>query len=752
MWPQTDFPTMSMHYALSLGSVLAALTLCSASASAQFDDSSHAPSQAALLDTSQSARWMRTAYGTDLVDGRVVAGGPDFKAHFDHGRMRFTPAFGVHAPRNYPLTFAFDRAVRGDALLSQSSGTAQAQRAGNRVEFERPGGIVERYDVTRDGLELSFLVPTRPAGNGDLLVRGRLETELTLAGSTAQGGLRFELPGVGGVEIGGVTAIDARGSQIAGALRSTDGYLELVVPGAFLDQAHFPLVIDPLIGTYFEIDGNAWEDGDPDVATTSAADARYLVVWERRFSLSDTDLRGYRLDATGDYIGNFLLLENGDELSNSPAIGHVRVSQRFFVAWAETPGIFSPFNIVGRAVDGLATGSTSAKITLAASALLQSDPDVGGERTLADDDVYVVWSESGVGIRGCQVSLPTTGAAPAVFGVQQISDPVAAGENTKPSISKSAGETGVFGLAYHSGTTDVSYRTMTRNGVLTGAQLLLVSLSGTHREPSIDGDGTNFLLVFERGEGFVIGNFTDIWGASLTFNGTFLSPFAFAPIENDIFDYESNPDVVYTGGQFLVSYVDQEPNNDDAYVKLVDPFSCLACDAESLISYSSGFDQDIRSAAHYSAGLNSNQALLVWEKFAGDGDILAHLFESPDGTADFAGGCGQGGVASTPCAFAGNENFQLHLGEAAALRPAFLMISFALSPTACGPCTLWVNPGGALVYFAGVTDTQGRLSFSAGIPPGTEGVPFVSQWALTSGTACAQFGVDLSNGLQTTIE
>jgi len=716
-------------------------------AAAQAPDSSPDSSP---LSPEVTARVVRDAFGVDELDGRVVAGGPDYKAHFDGGRMRFTPAFGKLAERNYPLTFAFESLTRGGELVSAPGGVPQATRDGDQVAFARTNGVVERYDVTREGLLLSFLVPDRPAGDGDLVVRGALVTDLAFAGRQADGGFAFELPGVGGVTVGGVTAIDANGASVAGELRYAQGALELVVPDAFVDGAAYPLIIDPKINPYVAIDDNAWNDSDPAVAATNATGARYLVVWERHFSLSDSDLRAYRLDKDADYAGNFIYLENDFELSNNPAIGHVAASRRFFVAWSETPNVFQPFNVVGRAIDGWPTGSTSAKITLAASANQQLTPDVGGERTLDDDDVYVVWSESNLGIRGCQVTLPVSGSAPSAFGVQQISDPVAGGDSHGPSISKSAGDTGVFGLAYELGPSDVMYRTMTRNGALTGAQLLLASIGGPHREPSIDGDGTNFLLAFERGENFAFDS-SDIWGATFTFNGAGLQPFAFEPIENNPDDDETNPDVAFAGGQFLVSYLDVDSGLSNAYLKTIDPFTCLSCELETVISATSGSDQDTTIATFYASGLAGDQALVVWESFDGDGDILAQVYESPNAQQDLGGGCGQGGAGAAPCAFSGNSNFALHLADAAANTPAFLVVGFQDSPTSCGPCTLWPSLATAQVFYAGLTDNQGRLSFPVAMPNGTSGIAFTTQWGVAAGGACALFDIDVSDAVRTTV-
>jgi hypothetical protein len=727
---------------------LLGLTLASEPAQAQVPDSSPPPA-------SEVAGLARTAFGAGRLDGAALAGGPDYKADFAEGRMRFTPALGTRAEHNLPVSFAFADARRGAEVLAVGSALDQASVAGAVVSIPRSGGIVERYEATERGLLLSFLVAEAPAGAGDLVLRGRLETELPYAGPSAEGGHVFELPGVGGVRIGGVTAVDAAGASIAGELRYSAEpgaeALELVVPSSFVDAATYPLVVDPEIGALVVIDDNTWNDGNPDVASTTAGDARYLVVWERRFSLSDVDIRGYRLDESGDYAGSLIFLENGAEISGRPAVAHVLLRERFFVAWQEAANVFAPFNIVGRAVDGAATGSVSAKIVLAPSANVQTNPDAGGERTVDDDDVYVVWGETNLGVRGCQVNLPASGGNPTVFGLQQISDPVAGDDNASPAISKTAGETGIFGLAYHFGTGDVMYRSMTRNGSLTGAQLLLASLSGPHREPAIDGDGTNFLMVFEKGEPFPATE-TDIWGVTMTYDGLLMKHVNEMPIEADGSDDETNPDVAFTGGQFLVGYLDVDGAQTNAYLTTVDPFSCLTCGDSSILSGTTGFDQDVRIATEYAAGLTGERAFGVWENFEGDGDILGQVFESSFGQEDLGGDCGMGGAAYTPCPFDGNGNFAFHLSGAEPFSAAFLVLGFQSAAFACGPCTLWPSLATADVFYAGLTDDHGRVSYPVALPAGAVGISFTTQWGVANDGSCPLFGVDVSNGVRTTIQ
>jgi hypothetical protein len=526
------------------------------------------------------------------------------------------------------------------------------------------------------------------------------------------------------------------------------------VPGAFVDAAVYPLVIDPEIGANLTLDGSTWDDGDPDVAAANHATTRYLAVWERRFALDDVDIRALRLEADGGAIGGLLFLESGSAMSNSPAVGYVSLTERFFVAWQESPGIFSPFQIVGRGVDA-GDGAISSSLTVSPSANQQLAPDVGGERTTADNDVMVVWGEDNLGIRGRQVTLPSGGSVSTVGSALQLSDAVAGDSNYGPAISKSAGDNGRFGLAYsQSGwfPTAVYYRTMTRNGDgLTGAQLLHASIPGPHSEPAIDGDGTNFMLVFEQGEGSSDNH--DVWAAALTFTGTGLSPIVFREVEGDSLDEESNPDVAFTGGQFLVSYLDVDGGIANAYSKVLDPFTCLSCETDFTLSFTTGQDQDVKIAAHYAGGLDTDEALHVWESFDGDGDVLAQVFDSPHGQQDLGGECGAGGAAYTPCAYSGNEDFAFHLSGAQPFAPAFVALAFQQGAFGCGSCTLWPNLATADVFYAGLTDGYGRASLPVSLPGGSQGIAFTSQWAVAgAGASCPLFGVDVSNGVRTTIE
>ena len=150
------------------------------------------------------------SFGVDVVDGRTMAMGPDYKARFEPGSVTFTPALGMHAPENLPLAWTFVCAERGGAAL-EADPTAEPKIDDLTVAYSRGAAIVERYGVALEGVEQSFVFYALPPGSGDLVVHLALRSELPgELIDTGRGGALFHLPGVGGVSVGVVTGIEMR--------------------------------------------------------------------------------------------------------------------------------------------------------------------------------------------------------------------------------------------------------------------------------------------------------------------------------------------------------------------------------------------------------------------------------------------------------------------------------------------------------------------------------------------------------------
>ena len=130
----------------------------------------------AALSPSDVSSITRGSVGVARADGRTWGLGPDYKCAFRAGGIEFTPALGPGAPRNLPLGYRLESVSRGGALHFSASGASAPVAGDTEVRYGHPGGVVERYELRREGVEQSFVFPEPPPGAGELVVRGRLQT------------------------------------------------------------------------------------------------------------------------------------------------------------------------------------------------------------------------------------------------------------------------------------------------------------------------------------------------------------------------------------------------------------------------------------------------------------------------------------------------------------------------------------------------------------------------------------------------
>lgn len=742
-----------------LGLLGASFALASSAAAQSVADTGPVP--ASLLDASHGA--------VADADG-ILAGGRDYRARFLPGTVHFTPALGPRAPRTLPLEFSLETIEREGAVLLEATGRAEPRLSERRVTYGHGGGLQERYDVTEEGLEQSFLFPSRPAGSGDLVVRGRIRSDLIAAPAVELGvGPRFELPGVGAVTFGSVTGVDANGARVDGTIQLLGSVLELRLPGDFVDAAAYPLVLDPLIGAQIDVDTSVAEDGTPDVAY-DGDEATYFVVWNRVFSLVDADIRGQRVDNTGALVGGTIFVTSGANLlALQPAVASIDVNGRFLVCWEEVVLDGSPVQIRAAGVDA-DDGRVSASILVDSSPNNQSDVAVGGERTLLDDDAVVVWKEDGVGILARQITLQSAGSPLVTGGSVTIEPETVFGGVSDPAISRSGGDAGMFLITY-TGTNLLTLRTTIvaeawdRNLVPVGFGTATVSDLATFtndRLSAVDGDGENWIVAYERertigsADSFVVVRPLRLSGSLLSVNGveSFLG--------SGLGTTQERPAVSFTGRQTLVAFEELDPL-EGITLESVDPFTGLP--SGERLEASPGFNDPARPAlaSQYSGGGNListdgfDDVLAVWDTvpFGGSStDVVAYRYDSGSGPNDLGGECGGGGELLLPCLFEGNGNFAVRLEGAPASRPTFLTISGGTTSVACGPCVLVPALDGSNTTFTGMTDVNGVASFPIAVPPGVAG-GFVVAQALTfePGGPCSMFAqVRLSAGTSATID
>lgn len=220
------------------------------------------------------------------------ASGDLYKARFDRD-LTFHPLLGADAPRSLPVRWQTASVTVGGTPLARLA--AVQSHADWRCEIDH-GGVVEAYDVRPDGVEQTFTLAARPQQAGDLVIRGRIASELRAQPTDAA---RQELVfrdrhGRAVVRYGAAKAIDAAGRE-AEVTTAYDGeHIELRLSGGFLAQAAYPLVVDPLISAgdvvSFLTDGAI---GGLSVACADQSGRSLLVAYHRAFSSGDRDVFAY---------------------------------------------------------------------------------------------------------------------------------------------------------------------------------------------------------------------------------------------------------------------------------------------------------------------------------------------------------------------------------------------------------------------------------------------------------------------------
>ncbi|MCA8952273.1 MAG: hypothetical protein KDE27_22370, partial [Planctomycetes bacterium] len=191
----------------------------------------------------------------------IWAAGSNYKTSF-HGAMTFVPFCGRGVDENRTLSWRTESVRVGEVELT--SGIRGMRPVGDyRFEYDL-GGVVEAYDVRAEGLEQTFVISRRPAAGGDLVVTGAIEGNVTATNREAMHGavLFADATGNGVIGYGAATAFDALGNTVPVTTAVADGRIELRLAGSWLEQAVFPVVVDPLLSNQLFDVGNDAKDVD----------------------------------------------------------------------------------------------------------------------------------------------------------------------------------------------------------------------------------------------------------------------------------------------------------------------------------------------------------------------------------------------------------------------------------------------------------------------------------------------------------
>lgn len=704
---------------------------------------------------------LRDATRVEATAVGVEAAGWDYRAEVRVEGMTFTPALGSSAPTTQRLSLTPRQFGRADGL--QRVAPATPVLADHRTSQARGAGVTERYEVTPAGLELSWRFATKPSGSGDLVVRYDLASTMPLHG--AQRDLvSFCLPDVGGVSIGAVKGVDALGREAAGALALDGDVLELRLPSTFVDAAAYPLVLDPLIGTQFLPTANAnYDDTDADVAYNRVFD-RYLVVHRRVFSATDQVMRGQRLTDTGSLLGGLLVLGSADYIHH-PTVAHISKRGTWIVAWETAPTVFSSTDIDCCAVYAL-NGAVSATTTIASGSGDETDPDAAGDTTVGvtsdSDGALITYRVAGGGIRLARVECASNGAQPTLVSTTTISNDASA---ILPAISKSNPGTSRYVVTWREPSlvnVALRARACDRLGNLLGNPVTVSSgsilLSGLPGRSDVDGDGTDFVVLYEYGQS-PLTSAKDIYARGVRWDGaTLVTSTAAIPISTVSGIDKKEPAIAFCRHKYVALYAEQflpgTANYDIRGVEL--SASCTTCGPSHLFTGLNG--TLLRNVEHMpaicseiSSGGDSDKGMIVFTE-SDDGppftsSVVAHFYEALAGTPTPVLGtpCGTTATIGADGPFAvGNADFAITVDNLPLISLPLINVGAPGATYPVGVCSNCVILNPFVTIFVPPVGTSASFSLPLGCPTiSSLGTQLDAQWSIFSPShnTCGGVGV-----------
>jgi hypothetical protein len=231
--------------------------------------------------------------GAATADATAWAAGPDYKVGFAAGRVAFHPVLGPTAPRSLPVTWTTTEVIAGGMPLLAPAPAAQESFGDWRLERRIPGVMTEAWNVREDGVEQTFVFGA-PLGNGDLIVRGRLDSELDAAPIQPARHADIEFRDASGrvvVRYGAARAFDAAGRWLDMETAFDGREVELRVPARWLAGATWPVTIDPLLSANTIVTGSQTV-GAVRIAVDDES-REFLIGVTRAVSASDHDAYVY---------------------------------------------------------------------------------------------------------------------------------------------------------------------------------------------------------------------------------------------------------------------------------------------------------------------------------------------------------------------------------------------------------------------------------------------------------------------------
>ncbi|MCZ7648986.1 MAG: hypothetical protein M5U26_27645 [Planctomycetota bacterium] len=188
------------------------------------------------------------------------------------------------------LTWTLTEVRRGAETLYEETNSAHGMARvneksdGKGLSFPRGAHMQERCELLKDGVELLWDLAKAPAGKGDLVFTAKVDSNLLPLPEPSPMGVPFmNRRGDTGMRITNVLAKDLEGREIAvHTLLEADGAtVRFALPHAWLEEAAYPIVIDPglVVGTQTTITDNDGSPSDPTSPCVAGSDTQFCVMF-----------------------------------------------------------------------------------------------------------------------------------------------------------------------------------------------------------------------------------------------------------------------------------------------------------------------------------------------------------------------------------------------------------------------------------------------------------------------------------------
>lgn len=442
--------------------------------------------------------------------------------------------------------------------------------------------------------------------------------------------------------------------------------------------------------------GRSFNDAKPDLALDPVTNVYAHVFEGGAKAPHQIRLKLFDAKTGGGISGGDTAMSSGTDDQVNPCVAYIAKTGMFLVAWQKhTNG--TNWDIMCRAYDPK-TKTSSPIVTVAATAADEITPDIAGEGTKVDDDAVVVWDDENVGIRAVEVEVPSLTAVKVL--TPKTLAPGAKPANTNPSVSRSGGAPRRIAVAYERSSVLLSVQAYTMD--LAAASTVSSFPRGTF--PEVDGNGSEFVVVFQRQE-TVKPALGDIWCLSVK-----VPPVATQPLLPIVAPRalgattgqdEKHPAVAFVGGSYLAAW--SVVNTTDPYgkcrIQTLTP-ACSSCGNGWLVNYGGrqrGVDWNaVASEYNSDAATTVRRARVMYDFYenhaTGPRSLVQKVnYEVVGGPkTTIVSGCGKGGSLSVPEPVAFAETITPTLSGADSTTTVSLaMVGIPTSRVTfpCGPCT-----------------------------------------------------------------